>query len=279
MKAFTVVKASVVLPVVALTSLAYSSIFPRGGYLIGISLAIILIGLLVSSGSAGRVVFLSMVLYTVPFTIGVSQFLPVAFPTAYRQLGEAILSSPYFSDVRVVFILVALSIVTEFVERAEEWERALEGMGGREIGLRMLAYALPAVFGALAISLVLLRLSNVAGLKLSGVLLPILLLLTGMVLASGAVEGGPYRRVVVAVELRPPRGGGEIVVKTPREELRLPLRPSASFEWDVVRIEVETSKRPTKVILKSGGQEKPLNPLMESVDGKTLFILYRPKEG
>lgn len=273
------VKASVVLPVVGLTSLAYSSIFPRGGYLVGISLAIILIGLLVSSGSAGRTVFLSMVLYTVPFTIGVSQFLPVAFPTAYHQLGEAILSSPYFSDVKVVFILVTLSIVTEFVERAEEWERVLEGMGGRGISLRMLAYTLPAVFGALAISLILLKLSEFMGLALRGVLLPVLILITGMVLAYGSVEGGSYRKVVVAVELRPPEGGGEIVLKTRKGELRVPIRPSASFEWNTLRVDVEMSERPVGVFIESAKGKARLTPLIESADGKTLFILYRVREG
>ncbi len=277
MRAITVAKLGVAVPVIVLTSLAYSSLFPERSYIVAVALAILLLGILTSTGSVGRVVFLSMVLYTVPFTIGASQFLPVAFPDAYRRIGELVLQSPYFSDVRIVFLLVGLGILTEYVEVAEEWEEVLRGLGREGVGTRTLLYSVPAVIGALGMALALLTLTELIGIGLAGMALPVLLLAVGLGIAYGLSEAGSYRRVLVAVELSP-QVKGEVEIIGRKERVTLPIEPSASFEWDTIRLEAELRRRPLKVVLRRGEREHRLSPLVEGIDGKTLFLLYRVEE-
>ncbi|ASA78162.1 hypothetical protein [Thermococcus sp. 5-4] len=276
---FRVEKLAVVLPAIILTSLAYSNLLRPGDYLLAVAFGIILLGTFLSRGSASGTVFLSTVLYSVPYAIAFSQFLPLAFPEAYRNLSEAILASPYFSNPLVIFTLIALSILADYVETAETWEETLRRLGWRDTGGKTLLYGLPVVLLAFALSLGLLWLGRSLGLSTTGVLLPVLLLVLGLAVAYSSIEGGNYRRVVIAVELPPLNG--EVIIENPDERRVMPLSRSAAFEWDTIRLEAEMKKRPTRVVLRSGGGEEVLTPLIESVDGETLFLLYRrgSKEG
>ncbi|NJE05377.1 hypothetical protein E3E36_04315 [Thermococcus sp. M36] len=276
MRALTLVKLSVVVPVIALTALAYSSIFPGVGRVLGVSLAVVLMGVFLSSRSAGRVVFTSVVLYTVPFTIALSQFLPVAFPSAYQELGSLITGSPYFSDERVLFLLVSLGILGEYVETTDEWERALLALGREGTGVRVLVYGLPAFIASMLLSFAVFAIAEAAGVALAGVVLPFLMLATGLAVSYGTAGSGRYRRVVAAVEVEPPAAGGEVRITLRDGEVVVPVSPSAGFEWRVLRIEVELKKRPIRVVFMEGGRETVLVPMMESTDGDTLFVLYHP---
>ncbi|WP_297092976.1 hypothetical protein [Thermococcus sp.] len=273
---FRAVKLAVVLPAIILTSLAYSDVFRPGDYLLAAALGIILLGTFLSRGSASGTVFLSTVLYAVPYSIALSQFLPIAFPEAYRNLSEAILASPYFSNPLAIFSLIALSILADYIETAETWENVLRGLGWRGTGGKTLLYGLPVILLAFALSLGLLWLGRSLGLSTTGILLPVLLLVLGMAMAYSSIESGSYRRVIVAVEVPPMNG--EVVIETPDESRVMPLSRSASFEWDTLRLEAELKKRPRRVVLKEGEEREILTPLIESVDGETLFLLYR-KEG
>ncbi|NJE43279.1 hypothetical protein [Thermococcus sp. GR6] len=272
----TLLKLAVVGPAIALTALAYSSLFPaENRYLIMASIAAILLGLFLSSGSAGRVVSLSAILYTVPYTIWASQFLPIAFPKAYRELSETIFASQYLPNLQAIFLLIGLSLLADYIETAEEWEEVLEKLGRRGMGIQTMTYSVPIVLGALALSLGLLNLGEVSGIKMSAILLPVILLAIGLAIAYGSVEGGKYRKVVLAVEISSSHGGGEVIVQTSEGEKSFPILPSVAFEWDVIRIEAELKERPKEVFLKMGEKRKPLKPLIESVDRETLFLLYR----
>ncbi len=126
---FRALKLAVVLTAIVLTSLAYSDLLRPGDYVLTTAIGITLLGIFLSGGSASGTVFLSTVLYVVPYSIGISQFLPVAFPQAYNNLsGGAILASPpYFSSPLGIFTLMALSILAEYIETTERWEKVLRG--------------------------------------------------------------------------------------------------------------------------------------------------------
>ncbi|WP_148883276.1 hypothetical protein [Thermococcus aciditolerans] len=269
----TAAKFAVVLPAAALTALAYSSVAGVSGYALPAALAAILLGVFLSSGSASRAVSLSMTLYAVPYTIGASQFLPVAFPEAYRNLGEAILASPYFSSAIPIFALVALGITADYVETAEEWESVLNELGGQEVGKRTLLYGLLFLLAAFVLSLAVFWLGGRMGISAAGSLLPLILLTVGLVVAYSSIESGNHRRVVVAVETPP--FNGSVVIQTPKRTLTLPVSRSMGFEWETVRLEAETGERPRRVLLRTEEKEEALSPLIESVDQGTLFLLYR----
>ncbi|NJE60654.1 hypothetical protein [Thermococcus sp. 21S7] len=270
---FRAVKLTVVLPAIILTSLAYSNLLRPGDYLLAAAFGIILLGTFLSRDSAGGTVFLSTALYSVPYAIAFSQFLPLAFPEAYRNLSGAILASPYFSSPIPIFTLMGLSILADYVETAEALERTLEKIGWKGTGGKTLLYGLPVLLMAFALSLGLLWLGRSLGLSTAGVLLPVILLFLGLAVAYSSIEGGSYKRVVVAVELPPLNG--EVVIESPEGREVMPLSRSAAFEWDTIRLEAELRRRPSRVVLRSGGGEEVLTPLIESVDGETLFLLYR----
>ncbi len=265
---FGIAKLAVVLSAAVLTGLAYSSIL-NGGYAVTVALTLIIVGVFASSGSASKAVFLAMVLYTVPYTIGASQFLPVAFPTTYRQLAGLILKSSYFSTALPVFALLGLSITADYVEGLERWEKVLKGAGGRN-----LPYGIPLILLAFALALMVTRLGELGGGALPGAfVLPIALLALGLVVSYASIEGGSYRRVLVAVEVPPVNGS--VLIETPDEERVLQVSRSAGFEWRAVRLEAELRGRPRRVLFRGEGRERILSPLVESVDGETLFLLYR----
>ncbi|ASJ13268.1 hypothetical protein [Thermococcus thioreducens] len=274
---FRAVKLAVVLPAIILTSLAYSDVFRPGDYLLAAAIGIILLGTFLSRGSASGTVFLSTVLYAVPYSIALSQFLPIAFPEAYRNLSEAILASPYFSSPLAIFALMALSILADYVDTAEAWENVLRGLGWRGAGGKTLLYGLPVVLLAFALSLGLLWLGKSLGLSTAGILLPVFLLVLGVAMAYSSIESGSYRRVIVAVEVPPLNG--EVVIETPDGSRIMPLSRSSAFEWDTLRLEAELKRRPKRVVLRAGDRSELLTPLIESADGETLFLLYRKKGG
>ncbi|NJE76457.1 hypothetical protein [Thermococcus sp. ES12] len=267
------VKLAVVLPAIVLTSLAYSDILRPSDYLLAVALGTILMGTFLSRNSASGTVFLSTVLYAVPYAIAFSQFLPLAFPEAYQNLSGTILKSPYFSSPLPIFALIALSILADYIETADAWENVLGELGWRGTGGKTLLYGLPIVLLAFGLSLALLWLGRSLGLSTGGILLPVILLVLGLTVAYSSIEGGSYRRVVVAVEVPPMNG--EVVIEGPDESRVMPLSRSAAFECKVLRLEAEMRKRPRRVVLRRGEDEEVLTPLMESVDGETLFLLYR----
>ncbi|NJE85253.1 hypothetical protein E3E23_05365 [Thermococcus sp. CX2] len=274
---FILLKLIIALPVIVLLALAYSSLFPAGNwYVVFASIILILLGMLLSTGSAGRVISLAMVLYTVPYAIGASQFIPIAFPETYRQVGERILTSPYFSNFGLssLFLLMGLSLMTDYVEGAEEWEKVLAGLGKKRVGLKTLAYSLTVLSMAFILSWGLLSLGERLPLRMGGIVLPVILFAVGMAVAYGSIVSGKYKKIVLAVEVKP-QGGGEVIVQTREGEKRFPISPSAAFEWEMVRFETELMERPLGVFLKREERRKRLAPLIENVDGETLFLLYR----
>ncbi|ASI99169.1 hypothetical protein [Thermococcus celer] len=270
---FRALKLAVVLTAIVLTSLAYSDLLRPGDYVLTTAIGITLLGIFLSGGSASGTVFLSTVLYVVPYSIGISQFLPVAFPQAYNNLSGAILASPYFSSPLGIFTLMALSILAEYIETTERWEKVLRGLGWRERGGKTLLYGLPVALLAFLLSLGLLWLGGNLSISATGIPLPVLILLLGIAVAYSSIEGGSYRRVIVAVEVPPMNG--EVVIETADGSRVVPLSRSRAFEWDTLRLEAELKRRPERVLLKAGGRNEVLTPLLESVDGETLFLLYR----
>ncbi|ASJ07948.1 hypothetical protein A3L11_01380 [Thermococcus siculi] len=275
---FRVAKLVVVLPVVVITGMAYSSIVDS--HLFSVALGAILLGIFVSSGSLSKTVFLATVIYTVPFTIAASQFLPVAFPEAYRELGEVILKSPYFSTAIPVFVLLGLCVLADYIEASESWEKALRNIGWKGSGEKTLVYGAIMIILGLLSSLGILWLGGMgrtAGISAGAPLLPLLVLALGLVVYYSSIEGGTYRKALVAVEVPP--GNGSVLIETPSERLALQVSRSMGFEWNTVRLEREMKQRPWRVVFADERGERVLSPLVESVDGKTLFLLYRMEEG
>ncbi|AFL95477.1 hypothetical protein CL1_1278 [Thermococcus cleftensis] len=262
-----VLKLAVVAPAIALTPLAYSSAF-GGDPLLATAVGIILLGLHLLGGSASGTVFLSTVLYSVPYAMALSGFLRVAFPQAHEAISEAVLNDPYFSSPAVILSLIGLSVLAEYADSAEGLEKAL-GVPG----WRVFIYALPVVVLALLVSTGLMWLGRSLNITTGGIVLPLLLLLLGIVLAYSSVEGGRYGRVIAAVEVPPMNG--EVVIETSGGEKSVPISRSSAFEWDTLRLEVELEERPKRVRLRNDDGERILIPLIESTDGKTLFLLYR----
>ncbi|ASJ10506.1 hypothetical protein A3L12_03930 [Thermococcus sp. P6] len=270
---FRALKLAVLLPAIILVSFACSEVFQPGGYLLKAAIGIILLGVFISTGSASGTVFVSTVLYSVPYSIVLSQFLPIAFPRAYEDLAGAIMRNPYFSSPLSVFTLMVLSILSDYIERAEGWDNILSGLGWKGRGTGILTYGAPVLLLAFALSLGILWLGRVLNFSTTGILLPVLILLLGAVSGYLSRETGSYRRVVVATELPPVNG--EVLIETPEGVEAVPLSRSMASEWEAIRVKKELKKRPTRVLLKIGERVEVLTPLMESVDGKTLFLLYR----
>jgi len=270
-------KLACVVAAISLTAIAYASFPGRGAYLLAGAMWITLLGIFLSTESASGTVLLSTVLYTIPYAIVFSQFLPIAFPETYRELSITISASPYFSSPLPVLGLMTLSILTEYTESAERWEAALNELGWRGTGQKLLTYGVPTILAALALSVLMLQLGKKLHPSPLGAAVPVIILIIGLAVAYSSSEAGDYRRAIVAVELPPLNG--ELHVEDVTGRKVVPLSRSATFEWDTLRVEVETTGRPARVVLKTEDGEKVLSPLLESVDNKTLFLLYVLRDG
>ncbi|WP_297460333.1 hypothetical protein [Thermococcus sp.] len=256
------VKSLTVASAVALVGLAYSSIF---GPWMALASALLIAGLFLSSGSAGGSVLLATLLYTVPYTLGTSTLLAAAFPRVHESLAEPVLSSPYFSSIIPVLVLITLSVTVDYVERLEK----LEGHFGRAFSRNLfpgLAAILTSPIVAVAIVFFGLRIALPGGV----ILLPIALLLLGIVLST-PWEWRP-KKILVAVDVSEE---GRVLVETHNGRKAIPVSGFFLAEWGTARVELELDERPVRVIFAGAGDEKILEPVARGVDGETLYLLYR----
>jgi hypothetical protein len=217
---------------------------------IGIAVTAIGIGLRRSPGAS---VFFSTVAYTVPFALLLSSMLLTVSPATHSFIAS-VFSSSYFSSPLYALAVLGTAILGGLAESATR-------LG--EEGWRVIAHSLPYVIVGIALSSVMIIVSQGISLRTSPLVVPLIILAIPTLLIPLTSESGEEYVVVVKAEKGPIR-----ILNG--EDLELYPSPLARLDDGRIRVEVTLKERPREVY--AGGRR--LKKVVEGKRGDRVFILY-----